>query len=87
METPDRIYIDENDYYTPWSENNRDKFDVCYIKADTLINKIELKLKSLQEVERLANFDVEKAWNRGYAKAKTETLLFIREIIEKESTK
>lgn len=87
MNTPDRIYIDQNDYYTPWSEKKQDEYDMCYIKADTLINEISLELKILQKIEPLANFDVEKAWNKGYVKAKTETLLFIKGIIEKENAK
>lgn len=61
--------------------------NVCCIKADTLTNEINRDLKALQEVEHLASFEVEKAWNRGYAKAKKEMLEFIQEIIEKGSAK
>lgn len=75
IDVPDVVYIDALDYYTPWSEKRQDEYDVCYIKADTLINKIELKLKSLQEVEHLASLDIKKAME--------ETLEIIKEMIEK----
>lgn len=87
IDVPDVIYISTYSYYEPWSEKKEDESDVCYFKAETLINEINLEIKALKEVEDLASFEVDKAWNRGYAKAKMETLEFIRGIIEKENTK
>lgn len=75
IDVPDVVYISTYSYYEPWTERKEDETDVCYIKADTLINKIELKLKSLQEVEHLAGLDIKKAME--------ETLEIIKDMIEK----
>ena len=87
IDVPDIVYISTYSSYEPWTEKKEDETDVCYLKADTLINEINRDLKALQEVEHLSSFEVEKAWNRGYAKAKKEMLVFIQEIIEKENAK
>jgi len=87
IDVPDVVYISTYGSYEPWTERKEDESDVCCIKADTLINEINRDLKALQEVEHLASFDVEKAWNRGYAEAKKEMLEFIQEIIEKANAK
>lgn len=75
IDTPDVVYISTYGSYEPWTERKEDEYDVCYIKADTLINKIELKLKSLQEVEHLASLDIKKAIE--------ETLEIIKDMIKK----
>lgn len=87
IDVPDVVYISTYGYYEPWTEKKEDETDVCYLKADTLINEINRNLKALQEVEHLSSFEVEKAWNRGYARAKKEMLEFIQEIIEKGNAK
>lgn len=87
IDVPDVVYISTYGYYEPWTEKKEDETDVCYLKADTLTNEINRDLKALQEVEHLAGFEVEKAWNRGYVRAKEEILEFIQGIIEKENTK
>jgi len=87
IDVPDVVYISTYGSYEPWSERKEDESDVCYLKAETLINEINRDLKALQEVEHLSSFEVEKAWNRGYARAKEEILEFIQGIIEKENGK
>ena len=87
IDVPDVVYISTYGSYEPWTEKKEDESDVCYLKADTLINEINRDLKALKEVEHLSSFDVEKAWNRGYAQAKEEMLEFIQGIIKKENAK
>lgn len=87
IDVPDVVYISTYGSYEPWTEKKEDESDVCYLKADTLTNEINLNLKALQEVEDLASFEVERAWNKGYAKAMKEMLEFIQGIIEKENGK
>jgi len=86
IDVPDVVYISTYGSYEPWTEKKEDETDVCYLKADTLINEINRNLKSIQEVEHLSSFEIEKAWNRGYARAKEEMLEFIQEITEKGNT-
>ena len=87
IDVPDIVYISTYGSYEPWTERKEDESDVCYLKADTLINEINRDLKALPEVEDYDCFEVDKAWNRGYAKAKEEMLEFIHGIIEKVNAK